>query len=69
MRNLQDYPRPQAPFPTFAGMTTLTLLEDPVHIEPIGRTRLVVAAAFHVCAQSSGTSIAHDPRGRGTDPV
>lgn len=35
--------------PTCAGITTLTLLEDSVHIESIGCTSLIVAAAFHIC--------------------
>lgn len=47
----------------------LTLLENPVHIEPIGGTGLIVAAALHICTQGSGTGISDDPRGGSTDPV
>lgn len=60
---------PSSLIPTYVGIATLTLLEDPVHIEPIGRTSLIVAAALHIGTQSPGTSIAHNPRGGSTDPV
>lgn len=66
----KEYPRPSAPgFPRVRGVTVLTLLEDPVHIEPVGGARLVVAAAFHVRAQSPGPGIAHHSRGGSTNPV
>lgn len=51
------------------GTTILTLLEDPVHIEPIGCTGLIVAAALHVGTQCPGSSITHHSRGRCADPV
>ena len=60
----------QAPTPQHRqGMARLTLLEDPVHIEPIGCASLVVAAAPHISAQSPGPGIAHHAGGGSADPV
>lgn len=53
--------------PQFSVM--LTLLEDTVHVEPVGCTGLIVAATLHVRAQSPGSRITHHSRRRRTDPV
>lgn len=49
MRPLRISQASSSLLPTCAGITTLTLLEDPVHVESIGCTSFIVAAAFHIC--------------------
>lgn len=51
------------------GTAALTLLEDPVHVEPVSCAGLIVAAPFHFCAQGPSSSIAHHSRRGSTDPV
>ena len=66
--DLEEYLSPPA-VQHVQGMAKLTLLEHPIHIEPIGCTSLIVAAALHISTQSPGASIAHHAGGGSADPV
>lgn len=47
----------------------VTVLEDALHVEPVGGARLVVGAALQVCGQLAGPAVVNDPRVGGTDGV
>lgn len=51
------------------GARRVTVLEDALHVEPVGGTRLVVGASLQVCGQLAGPAVIDDPRVRGTDGV
>lgn len=39
----------------------LTVLEDTLHVQPVGGARLVVGAAFEVVGQLAGTAVVDHP--------
>lgn len=47
----------------------VTVLEDALHIEPVGGTRLIVGAALQVCGQLAGPAVIDDPGVCGTDGI
>lgn len=47
----------------------VTILEDTLHVEPVGRARLVVGAALQVRGELAGPAVVDDPRVCGTDGV
>lgn len=48
---------------------TLTVLEDPLHVQAVGGAGFVVCAAFQVIGKFSGPAIVDHPRVGGADGV
>lgn len=48
---------------------SITVLEHPLHIQPVGGTRLVIGAALQVVGQLPGTAVVNHPGVRGTDSI
>ena len=69
--SLELPPRPCPPDPALREhpQRRVTVLEDALHVEPVGGARLVVGAALQVCGQLAGPAVIDDPRVRGTDGV